>query len=154
MRGTLQLALRRGSVGRIIPADAGNTLTGLRGVRTGEDHPRGCGEHPLDGVVTNRQWGSSPRMRGTHEHAKAELETLRIIPADAGNTGSGQDRRLDRTDHPRGCGEHLSGITPQVETLGSSPRMRGTPALQPRLGLVHGIIPADAGNTPPPLHRI
>ena len=32
---------------RIIPADAGSTDQAYSDITAGEDHPRGCGEHPL-----------------------------------------------------------------------------------------------------------
>ena len=86
MRGTLRALLRKLLKSRIIPADAGNTVspTGPRAMVT--DHPRGCGEHMLisSWVVVAR--GSSPRMRGTLWSRMASTGRAGIIPADAGNT--------------------------------------------------------------------
>ena len=50
-------------------------------------------------------------------------------------------------DHPRVCGEHRKGASHENLTVGSSPRMRGTPSSG--CGYCHdaGIIPAYAGNT-------
>ena len=87
-------------------------------------------------------------MRGTHVAVLVGLDRQRIIPADAGNTPSSTPCRFLVEDHPRGCGEHLSGDSPESLGRGSSPRMRGT---QPCLSTWHAairIIPADAGNTP------
>ena len=50
-------------------------------------------------------------------------------------------------DHPRVCGEHRGMDTRRETRPGSSPRMRGTPALKSRWNPSLGIIPAYAGNT-------
>ena len=52
------------SNGRIIPADAGSTLTIVPWLGFVRDHPRGCGEHVHESLHLYRQPGSSPRMRG------------------------------------------------------------------------------------------
>ena len=52
-----------------------------------------------------------------------------------------------RRDHPRVCGEHAMEIMSRAAVLGSSPRMRGTPAPNAGGCAVAGIIPAYAGNT-------
>ena len=51
---------------RIIPADAGSTMTftGTWGFK--EDHPRRCGEHQMCGYRLQWHVGSSPQMRGAH----------------------------------------------------------------------------------------
>ena len=51
-------------------------------------------------------------------------------------------------DHPRVCGEHATGASTQVNCTGSSPRMRGTPAVTEATNNTARIIPAYAGNTP------
>ena len=50
-------------------------------------------------------------------------------------------------DHPRACGEHIPFHVVERNTLGSSPRLRGTLGLLLEVGLLFGIIPALAGNT-------
>ena len=65
MRGTLHVADTAGQFVGIIPAYAGNTLSGSVHTVTPEDHPRVCGEHPADLQFLETQKGSSPRMRGT-----------------------------------------------------------------------------------------
>ena len=50
-------------------------------------------------------------------------------------------------DHPRVCGEHDMGLTEHQDRLGSSPRVRGTRSELHIGGVLHGIIPACAGNT-------
>ena len=147
MRGTLLVYRGDPSGARIIPADAGNTLDADGLHVTQGDHPRGCGEHiALDYQDIDEQ-GSSPRMRGTRLLSDSLCPSLRIIPADAGNTCPIRAAvRRDR-DHPRGCGEHPLGLTSAMTTSGSSPRMRGTQRIQCLIELGERIIPADAGNT-------
>ena len=70
----------------IIPADAGSTGMTSRPSSSGQDHPRGCGEHPPQSMGTPMPLGSSPRMRGARMTAVVKPEDLRIIPADAGST--------------------------------------------------------------------
>ena len=71
-----------------------------------EDHPRGCGEHVLNGPLISIVVGSSPRMRGTPWPDRHDVLEWRIIPADAGNTDDEDDYEEEMLDHPRGCGEH------------------------------------------------
>ena len=49
---------------RIIPADAGSTSAVHNCQFHTRDHPRGCGEHKRLPILTRRDTGSSPRMRG------------------------------------------------------------------------------------------
>ena len=91
--------------------------------------------------------GSSPRMRGTHNYNNPTSFQPGIIPAYAGNTTICRCIATNSRDHPRVCGEHISGVIFRELLAGSSPRMRGT-----RMGCLlehpyHGIIPAYAGNT-------
>ena len=111
--------------------------------------------------------GSSPRVRGTRSLVAIWVEGGGIIPACAGNTRRRTCRRTRRRDHPRVCGEHLTRTFQLMLTVGSSPRVRGTPSKavsslsttgsSPRVrgtllsigvdAIEHGIIPACAGNT-------
>ena len=86
-------------------------------------------------------------MRGTLERSDALPGDDGIIPAYAGNTRG--TRRACRWpwDHPRVCGEHQYGERITVRKRGSSPRMRGTPAIDIVAQVFLGIIPAYAGNT-------
>ncbi len=91
--------------------------------------------------------GSSPRLRGTLLFSLFSSSPFGIIPALAGNTcGSGVVPPAS-WDHPRACGEHELTLFDNGVALGSSPRLRGTQALQERITLTRGIIPALAGNT-------
>ena len=65
-------------------------------------------------------------MRGTQVGGGEVLAELGIIPADAGNTAKPDIITNMAEDHPRGCGEHLTGPNTVSMPNGSSPRMRGT----------------------------
>ena len=91
--------------------------------------------------------GSSPRMRGTHLPIHPRAFSCGIIPAYAGNTWKAANGIHALTDHPRVCGEHTLVRSCQRSTVGSSPRMRGTPDLLRELVDDLRIIPAYAGNT-------
>ena len=132
---------------RIIPAHAGQTRNSRRWSRPCSDHPRACGANSLAVVPLMPRLGSSPRMRGKHEHDGVVGGRPRIIPAHAGQTDSGDQHRGAAPDHPRACGANLASAFRLASSAGSSPRMRG------KLGrgqlLLGGgrIIPAHAGQT-------
>ena len=95
---------------RIIPADAGSTLTHIRQDALEEDHPRGCGEHLIKAAKPLSCKGSSPRMRGAHSQRISAIRPDRIIPADAGSTEAVCRPGRPPEDHPRGCGEHAAPL--------------------------------------------
>ena len=91
--------------------------------------------------------GSSPRARGTPEHNTNTRNSVRFIPAGAGNTRIGAAAPASASVHPRGRGEHSNSCTTCSQGRGSSPRARGT--LDHPLAAAPGgrFIPAGAGNT-------
>ncbi len=111
----------------IIPALAGNTVFDCAMVGPSRDHPRACGEHTGACRPDDRHPG--------------------IIPALAGNTGQLYEQFVAERDHPRACGEHSAALLARTVMVGSSPRLRGTPAPQRKTRPRTGIIPALAGNT-------
>ena len=119
----------------------------MQSYRTRRDHPRGCGEHKS--LVVRMAWnpGSSPRMRGARLSRRWVTSHPGIIPADAGSTQFLRVLYARPWDHPRGCGEHLSGVSLVVMPVGSSPRMRGALLSPASLSAASRIIPADAGST-------
>ena len=70
----------------IIPADAGSTRTVVAHRSWRQDHPRGCGEHPVRILPSVLVWGSFPRMRGALSSTGMVPIAAGIIPADAGST--------------------------------------------------------------------
>ena len=147
MRGALRITVELVKVERIIPADAGSTRSPCSSMRSGRDHPRGCGEHCHRASVRDYQGGSSPRMRGAPYRQPMRRSSRWIIPADAGSTFTSCSNVFTSWDHPRGCGEHKLAPESRAACAGSSPRMRGAP--DPRLDrqATARIIPADAGST-------
>ena len=126
-RGALTWVPDTRAESRIIPADAGSTVS-----------------HDPSGRTMS---GSSPRMRGALLPALLHDLADRIIPADAGSTAFiGMDQG-HVWDHPRGCGEQLRKMGFGLCVRGSSPRMQGAHRV---VGLYcdrRRIIPADAGST-------
>ena len=99
----------QGGVGvgrRFIPAHAGNTFHFHGGHVAAEVHPRARGEHT--GTVSAFAFaaGSSPRTRGTREHAAIGSHIRRFIPAHAGNTCRFRESGDANPVHPRARGEH------------------------------------------------
>ena len=131
----------------IIPACAGNTKKVAHGVRHAWDHPRVCGEHDSLLAEGLAEWGSSPRVRGTHCLTAAACVQGGIIPACAGNTRRYSRASKTYRDHPRVCGEHSVHEMGYWSLRGSSPRVRGTQLVHPLPADHAGIIPACAGNT-------
>ena len=150
MRGTLDVELVGHVLAGIIPAYAGNTGDTIELRTFGWDHPRVCGEHHMTSIMVHLSWGSSPRMRGTQSRCRPCMRRTGIIPAYAGNTRRDRSHEQYRQDHPRVCGEHSSRMLEKLASVGSSPRMRGTPVVPPAYPTFTGIIPAYAGNTPRP----
>ena len=71
VRGTLLQHEGLKILAGIIPACAGNTGKHSPLVRFLRDHPRVCGEHPLDIIQELFALGSSPRVRGTQTNASS-----------------------------------------------------------------------------------
>ena len=147
MRGTLHGVSAVLIIHGIIPAYAGNTLCSTCKLSCWKDHPRVCGEHSRDRLISMMSSGSSPRMRGTLA-ARCHVAVLAgIIPAYAGNTWYGCRSGYSVRDHPRVCGEHWKWTPLPLRQFGSSPRMRGTQHDVHFIVIIAGIIPAYAGNT-------
>ena len=147
VRGTRRRPARRRRRERFIPACAGNTSRRSGARSRGSVHPRVCGEHPGLGTIKSMDYGSSPRVRGTHDPPGPGRTGSRFIPACAGNTRSCSGRWRRRAVHPRVCGEHAACLQFCRDVSGSSPRVRGTHTDAQVAGTVGRFIPACAGNT-------
>ena len=132
---------------RIIPARAGQTVTGVSIRSPPPDHPRACGANCTRTVSHASRTGSSPRVRGKLPTFAYRAFHRRIIPARAGQTSRTQGHRRSAPDHPRACGANsIRGSKVQLPA-GSSPRVRGKPATGRGQFEPHRIIPARAGQT-------
>ena len=132
---------------RFIPARAGNTASWQLENALRTVHPRASGEHINRPRSLATMSGSSPRERGTRNHLPRWGDSIRFIPARAGNTASCITNSFAKAVHPRASGEHIRRRCDRTLHRGSSPRERGTP-----LGPGHHpdnfrFIPARAGNT-------
>ena len=132
---------------RITPARAGKTAQKSCLRRSRRDHPRACGENRwMTGDATDDE-GSPPRVRGKPGERAHGTGSLRITPARAGKTNSGTPGAAVFKDHPRACGENLSGGGRRSAPFGSPPRVRGKHPLQLLNCPVFRITPARAGKT-------
>ena len=132
---------------RIIPAHAGQTACRLLISMCYTDHPRACGANMSWPALPRGVRGSSPRMRGKHEHGGHRRKHVRIIPAHAGQTKVSLPKLSWSPDHPRACGANSTCTRMPTSGTGSSPRMRGKPVEQRRRRAGDRIIPAHAGQT-------
>ena len=112
MQGTLQAVQSLPLSPGIIPADAGSTKTHDWTIKAAGDHPRGCGEHDPHTGTAGALLGSSPRMRGALAAVARAAREVGIIPADAGSTHLSAIGKFPVADHPRGCGEHDTALSP------------------------------------------
>ena len=113
------------SVG-LIPARAGNTLTGSTVKRAVWAHPRSRGEHCCAGECPAVLQGSSPLARGTPATSPHREACVGLIPARAGNTHPAEPTRKASRAHPRSRGEHVIAFLMGSTKSGSSPLARGT----------------------------
>ena len=131
----------------LIPACAGKTMVRARSSGLARAHPRVCGENPLTGLTRPRAAGSSPRVRGKRLSGKWAALVAGLIPACAGKTIFGSPLGKKAGAHPRVCGENRRITRWSTFATGSSPRVRGKPALVDYVQDARGLIPACAGKT-------
>ena len=117
------------------------------------DHPRACGEKYTKNDPYTLPLGSPPRMRGKVSAVSLLPFFTGITPAHAGKSQRIQPAYSLHRDHPRACGEKLSGFGRVCRGLGSPPRMRGK-GRRGRGGAGDGgITPAHAGKSQFALNR-
>ena len=134
---------------RFIPACAGNRDKSIIWAASVAVHPRVCGEQIQHGDGQARSGGSSPRVRGTALVRHHQFSRSRFIPACAGNSAVWGALMVPIAVHPRVCGEQDKPFDYFYQSLGSSPRVRGT-ALMGRVRTdLDRFIPACAGNRGP-----
>ena len=136
---------------RITPAHAGKTTGKAGNYPPPQDHPRACGENATLIAHRESRLGSPPRMRGKRVQTRHHGGGCGITPAHAGKTRKASLRHILPPDHPRACGENLSGHLRQGPEGGSPPRMRGKQKVQRPANRGSRITPAHAGKTLPDL---
>ena len=88
MWGTLDSNQQKHWPIRFIPTDVGNAYRKVQILKLNTVHPHGCGER--DNLINSQltDYGSSPRMWGTHRSAGHVTHYIRFIPTDVGNAAS------------------------------------------------------------------
>ncbi len=146
VRGTPKAILDPFRARRFIPACAGNAIRSLTGRPDAPVHPRVCGERIKRDCRRMIRDGSSPRVRGTLNVHRLDKFHCRFIPACAGNAPGRSSRPKKQPVHPRVCGERITVTIVTKASVGSSPRVRGTPARPGARAPRARFIPACAGN--------
>ncbi len=90
-------------------------------------------------------------MWGTPLPPVSENVPLRFIPTGVGNTPSCLSSSPVNAVHPHGCGEHFGVVAVAYTSIGSSPRVWGTPCPTRIRKAVKRFIPTGVGNTLPKL---
>ena len=147
VRGTPGIEDRPAKTDRFIPACAGNSRSTTHPTWPRTVHPRVCGELRYDEGILKSKHGSSPRVRGTQRQSGRQVRDVRFIPACAGNSTTVWDCAWPSAVHPRVCGELDGGVVWTSSSVGSSPRVRGTPARCAGSRRRARFIPACAGNS-------
>ena len=132
---------------RFIPACTGNSGSSWRRTRRTAVHPRVYGELVGVRVAVVLIAGSSPRVRGTRRLLVQQLLPHRFIPACTGNSPTPEHKTDRHPVHPRVYGELSATARKIVLMIGSSPRVRGTPARLSALIEHRRFIPACTGNS-------
>ena len=138
--------VRLSSLG-LIPAHAGKTEARRSARILVRAHPRSRGENGDGGNRTPRTAGSSPLTRGKPCLRSVGVSTGGLIPAHAGKTRLGHQRRPRNAAHPRSRGENRVFSQERECLLGSSPLTRGRPPANERPRGRRRLIPAHAGKT-------
>ena len=115
----------------IIPAYAGSTDGRGRQADAQTDHPRIRGEHGGGRSGQREGSGSSPHTRGAPDPARLRSPRRRIIPAYAGSTRPGHQRKAVTEDHPRIRGEHGTVSLYVTTERRDHPRIRGEHFVSP-----------------------
>ena len=168
VRGTRRPRPGRSHFHRFIPACAGNSTPTRCSADVRTVHPRVCGELGIGDPFRQNLHGSSPRVRGTrraparepwcrtvHPRVCGELPDkppvrpaqCRFIPACAGNSPAQTDCTQPHRFIPACAGNSSTLSQEPPDHAGSSPRVRGTPALRVALAQRWRFIPACAGNS-------
>ena len=132
---------------RITPAYAGKRRCPRFRPGKTRDHPRVCGEKPLQSSVNCTMEGLPPRMRGK-VISSLQCDFLSgITPACAGKSFWPCTVLPRCRDHPRVCGEKAVAVVSSSFTLGSPPRVRGKGDNGNMQIAQAGITPACAGKS-------
>ena len=147
-RGTGFDVLTGPTIGRFIPAGAGNSTFQAMSAIPGAVHPRWRGEQRYFIFLIVVLIGSSPLARGTDGAGGCASLNARFIPAGAGNRPMLALVMVTAPVHPRWRGEQPAHGNADHGSDGSSPLARGTEFLRKFELCCARFIPAGAGNRP------
>ena len=134
-----------GSVAWSIPAPAGEPFGSTASPATPTVYPRACGGTRLSTSLPMLGLGLSPRLRGNQFFQPFPGDSIRSIPAPAGEpVPLSPSSRAGRV-YPRACGGTNCRITVKCLAHGLSPRLRGNHRHIPEIVHAGGSIPAPAG---------
>ena len=132
---------------RLIPVHTGNTFSSSLRMRKATAHPRAYGEYRTASIRHKLPCGSSPCIRGIRAVRRRWRGRSRLIPVHTGNTFFLQVPFTLHPAHPRAYGEYTTGITGIDCHAGSSPCIRGIPAMNQAAEGAVRLIPVHTGNT-------
>ena len=92
-------------------------------------------------------FGSPPRLWGTHRPNRRARRFNRFTPTPVGNTGPAVITTGGKSVHPHACGEHAVTAAPLARSSGSPPRLWGTRRFRFRDSSVFRFTPTPVGNT-------
>ena len=115
---------------RFIPAPAGNRAVCQSTAAWVTVHPRACGEQVLFSVSCGLSYGSSPRLRGTVFPLVCYLGRRAVHPRACGEQAGERLCDCGSCGSSRACGEQFEPLFTHPFVIGSSPRLRGTGALE------------------------
>ena len=147
MRGKALTYLQKLVGVRITPAYAGKSICKDYCGTTAGDPPRLCGEKFVPVIGISTPIGSPPPMRGKVNVLLQSVVTFGITPAYAGKSSGGSVFTSGTRDHPRLCGEKLSGTWSTTSAAGSPPPMRGKAVVSRNPSRCSWITPAYAGKS-------
>ena len=130
-----------------IPAPAGETIYHNDPGDELMVHPRACGGNSGPPSQPPIRSGPSPRLRGKLGSTFATTDTVRSIPAPAGETRVAVQCGRFSGVHPRACGGNIGRGYPPSRPWGPSPRLRGKRCQSSGRVAHPGSIPAPAGET-------
>ena len=113
-----------------------------------------CGGAIIDTARGHRREGLSPRVRGSLCQALIWVVSSRSIPAGAGEPRLMPNETGVKGVYPRGCGGAEGDTTTQEPGGGLSPRVRGSPIIQPAPTSLSRSIPAGAGEPDSSARRV
>ena len=113
-------------------------------------YPRACGGTSTSTSHSGTPAGLSPRLRGNRHGATGQEQTVRSIPAPAGEPPTRTSPRNRTAVYPRACGG-----TPLLKRMcrgphGLSPRLRGNRLRTSDQGRPRTVYPRACGGTPGP----